>query len=121
MSLGDALLPVASLGASLLLSPPPYCRQYDIIVVGPTTADTPNEEMRLQLANTAIAGGDPEMRSVQRYNSLTEVMAARSPYEVTNLRDNSKYFVFFRLEFESDVSVGEHEGVMDGRGGRESG
>ena len=89
--------------------------------MGPTNEDTPNEERRLQLANMAIAGGSSDVRSVLMYRSLAEVMAAPNSYEVTDLRDNSKYFVFFRLEFESDVSVGEHEGLMDGRGGRESG
>ena len=68
----------------------------------------------MQLANMAIAGGSSDVRSVLMYRSLAEVMAAPNSYEVTDLRDNSKYFVFFRLEFESDVSVGEHEGVMDG-------
>ena len=69
------------------------------------------------LANMAtVPGGRSDVRSVQTYNSLADVMAARSPYEVTDLRDNSKYFVFFRLEFQSDVSVGEHEEVMDGEG-----
>ena len=82
---------------------------------GPTDEDVPNPEMRLELANTSIEGSDPKVRKVQTYHSLDEVMRASSPYDlVDDVHENSRYLVFFRLEFESDVSVGELGGVVGG-------
>ena len=106
--------------------PPPHCRRYDVIVFGPTSESSPNEERRLELANIAINNDDSAtVRSVATYKSLEEVMTANSPLEHCPVSDDSQYFVFFRLEFESDVSMGEHDGdlVWRGRGmvGREEG
>ena len=75
---------------------------------GPTSEGAPSEERRLQLANMAIKGSTSELRTVQTFHSLAEVMAATSPLEYCTVPDSAQYFVFFRLEFQSDVSVGEH-------------
>ena len=60
--------------------------------------------------------GSATVRSVKTFESLEEVMAADSPLELCGLSDDSQYFVFFRLEFKSDVSVGEHDGDLVWRG-----
>ena len=59
----------------------------------------------------AISASTSEAQSVRTFYSLAEVTAATSPLEYCTVPDNSQYFVFFRLEFQSDVSVGEHGGV----------
>ena len=57
------------------------------------------------------------VRSVATYKSLGEVMsAANSPLEHSPVSDDSQYFVFIRLEFEPDVSVGEQDGDLVWRG-----
>ena len=89
----------------------PNCRRYDVIVFGPTSVGDLSEERRLELANMAINASTSELRTVQTFHSLAEITAATSPLEYCPVPDNSQYLVFFRLEFESDVSVGEHGGV----------
>ena len=98
--------------------PPPHCRGYDVIVFGPTSESSPNEERRLELANMAINNdGSATVRSVASFKSLEEVMtAANSPLEHSPVSDDSQYFVFIRLEFEPDVSVGEQDGDLVWRG-----
>lgn len=73
---------------------------------GPTGEGAPNGDRRLELAEMAINGGSSTLRSVLTLNSLSEVEAASSPFEYCSVADNAQFYVFFRLEFESDVSVG---------------
>ena len=90
--------------------PPPHCRHYNVIVFGPTDDVSPDEERRLDLANTAINGGSSMVRSVRNFTSLNDTRKAGPQIQDCSVSDNSLYFVFFRLEFQSDVSVGEHDG-----------
>lgn len=72
---------------------------------GPTSEGAPDEAKRLQLAEMAINGGSSTLRSVLTFSNVAEVMGASTPFEYCGVADNSQFYVFFRLEFQSDVSV----------------
>ena len=92
------------------------CRRYDVIVYGPTTDGAPDEQRRRELAQQAIDGSGSNVRSVLTFNSTDAIKAASSPYEYCPVADNSQFFVFFRLEYKSDVSVGWNVGWNVGWG-----
>ena len=77
---------------------------------GPTTDGAPDEQRRRELAQQAIDGSGSNVRSVLTFNSTDAIKAASSPYEYCPVADNSQFFVFFRLEYKSDVSVGWNVG-----------